>query len=102
MEGLLCLQHAGGGPPERHLDIAPALDVTAGLANGSKGVLDNVSAGQGVPEFVGEALPSISLLAVIAVLQDCQKIVLAVKKICGETGVAWRAVLEDLFAHGLL
>ncbi len=55
-----------------------------------------------MPEFVGEALRSISLLAVIAVLQDCQKIVLAVKKICGETGVAWRAVLEDLFAHGLL
>ena len=40
-----------------------------------------------------EAIPSISLMAVIGVLRDGQTIVLAVKTMCGETEVAWRAVL---------
>jgi hypothetical protein len=31
-EGLLSLQHAGGGPSERHLGVPPAFDVAGDLA----------------------------------------------------------------------
>ena len=56
-EGLLGLQQAGGGPSERHLGIAPALDVAAGLANGAEGILDDVGAGELAPELGRQAEP---------------------------------------------
>src|ERR1700731_3685914 len=44
---------------------------------------------------------SISLLVVIGVRQDGQKVLLAVKNMGGETSQAWRAVLDDLVKRGL-
>jgi Transposase, Mutator family len=43
---------------------------------------------------------SISLLVVIGVREDGQKILLAVKNMGGETTEAWRAVLDDLIKRG--
>jgi putative transposase len=39
---------------------------------------------------------SISLLVVLGVRQDGQKVLLTVKNVGGETAEAWRAVLDDL------
>ncbi|MER8428711.1 transposase, partial [Mesorhizobium sp. M1403] len=44
---------------------------------------------------------SISLLVVIGVREDGQKILLAVKNMGGETAEAWRAILDDLVRRGL-
>jgi len=44
---------------------------------------------------------SISLLVVIGVRDDGQKVLLAVKNMGGETTEAWRAVLDDLIGRGL-
>src|SRR3954449_2333620 len=44
---------------------------------------------------------SISLLVVIGVREDGQKVLLAVKNMGGETTEAWRAVLDDLIKRGL-
>ena len=44
---------------------------------------------------------AISLLVVIGVREDGQKVLLAVKNMGGETTEAWRAVLDDLVARGL-
>lgn len=44
---------------------------------------------------------SISLLVVIGVRTDGQKVLLAVKHMGGESADAWRAVLDDLIARGL-
>jgi hypothetical protein len=44
---------------------------------------------------------SISLLVVIGVREDGQKILLAIKNMGGETTEAWRAVLDDLIKRGL-
>ena len=44
---------------------------------------------------------SISLLVVIGVRADGQKVLLCVKNMGGETTEAWRAVLDDLLARGL-
>jgi transposase-like protein len=44
---------------------------------------------------------SISLLVVIGVREDGQKVLLAVKSMGGETTEAWRAVLDDLIGRGL-
>ena len=44
---------------------------------------------------------SISLLVVIGVREDGQKVLLALKNMGGETTEAWRAVLDDLVSRGL-
>ncbi len=44
---------------------------------------------------------AISLLVVLGVRQDGQKILLAVKNMGGESEAAWRGVLDDLIARGL-
>jgi transposase-like protein len=44
---------------------------------------------------------AISLLVVIGVREDGQKVLLAVKNMGGETTEAWRAVLDDLVQRGL-
>ena len=44
---------------------------------------------------------AISLLVVMGVRQDGQKILLAVKAMGGESAKAWRAVLDDLIRRGL-
>ena len=44
---------------------------------------------------------AISLLVVIGVREDGQKVLLAVKRMGGETTEAWRAVLDDLTSRGL-
>jgi putative transposase len=44
---------------------------------------------------------SISLLVVIGVREDGQKVLLAVKNMGGESTEAWRAVLDDLHRRGL-
>jgi putative transposase len=44
---------------------------------------------------------AISLLIVLGVRRDGQKVVLAIRNMGGETEAAWRAVLDDLLARGL-
>src|SRR5271156_4349203 len=44
---------------------------------------------------------SISLLVVIGVREDGQKVVLAIKSMGGESTEAWRSVLDDLIKRGL-
>jgi transposase-like protein len=44
---------------------------------------------------------SISLLVVIGVREDGQKVLLAIRDMGGETTEAWRTVLDDLIARGL-
>ena len=44
---------------------------------------------------------NISLLVVLGVRRDGQKLLLAVKNMGGESEAAWRAVLDDLIARGL-
>ena len=44
---------------------------------------------------------AISLLVVIGVREDGQKVLLAVKRMGGETTEAWRSVLDDLTSRGL-
>lgn len=44
---------------------------------------------------------AISLLAVLGVRRDGQKVLLAVRNMGGESEAAWRAVLDDLIARGL-
>jgi transposase-like protein len=44
---------------------------------------------------------SISLLVVLGVCRDGQKVLLAVKSMGGESAAAWRAVLDDLVRRGL-
>src|SRR5256885_4141792 len=44
---------------------------------------------------------SISLLAVMGVREDGQKVLLAVKDMGGESTEAWRVVLDDLIGRGL-
>jgi putative transposase len=44
---------------------------------------------------------AISLLVVLGVRQDGQKVLLAVKNMGGESEAAWRAILDDLIARGL-
>ena len=45
---------------------------------------------------------SISLLVVLGVRADGQKVLLAIKSMGGESTEAWRAVLDDLITRGLL
>src|SRR5919112_4123989 len=44
---------------------------------------------------------SVSLLVVLGVRRDGQKVLLAVRNMGGESEAAWRAVLDDLVARGL-
>ena len=44
---------------------------------------------------------SISLLVVLGVRRDGQKVLLAVRNMGGESEAAWRALLDDLVARGL-
>jgi putative transposase len=44
---------------------------------------------------------SISLLVVIGVREDGQKVLLAIKSMGGESAEAWRTILDDLIARGL-
>jgi len=44
---------------------------------------------------------SISLLVVLGVRRDGQKVLLAVKNMGGESEAAWRGILDDLIARGL-
>jgi transposase-like protein len=44
---------------------------------------------------------SISLLVVLGIREDGQKVLLAVKQMGGETAEAWRSVLDDLIRRGL-
>ncbi len=50
---------------------------------------------------LGKRVTRISLLVVLGVRRDGQKVLLAVKNMGGESEAAWRAVLEDLFSRGL-
>ena len=44
---------------------------------------------------------AISLLVVLGIRRDGQKVLLAVKNMGGESEAAWRAILDDLLARGL-
>jgi transposase-like protein len=44
---------------------------------------------------------SVSLLVVLGVRRDGQKVLLAIRSMGGESEAAWRAVLDDLLARGL-
>ena len=60
-----------------------------------------LTAGTVVRVRLNRTATSISLLVVIGVSEDGQKVWLAVKNMGGETTEAWRAVLDDLIARGL-
>ncbi len=44
---------------------------------------------------------AISLLVVLSVCRDGQKVLLAVKNMGGESEAAWRGILDDLISRGL-
>src|SRR5207237_4270299 len=44
---------------------------------------------------------SISLLVVLGIRRDGQKLLLAVRNMGGESGAAWRSLLDDLVSRGL-
>ena len=44
---------------------------------------------------------SVSLLVVLGIRRDGQKVLLAVRSMGGESEAAWQAVLDDLIARGL-
>jgi putative transposase len=44
---------------------------------------------------------SLSLLVVLGIRRDGQKVLLAVRNMGGESEAAWRGVLDDLVARGL-
>ena len=44
---------------------------------------------------------AISLLIVLGIRRDGQKVVLAIKNLGGESEAAWRAVLDDLISRGM-
>src|SRR4030095_10478694 len=44
---------------------------------------------------------SVSLLVILGVRRDGQKVLLAIRAMGGESEAAWRAVLDDLVARGL-
>ena len=50
---------------------------------------------------LGQKATAISLLIVLGVRRDGQKVVLAIKNMGGESEAAWRAVLDDLTSRGL-
>ena len=60
-----------------------------------------ILAGTGVRVRLDGRIMSISLLVVLGVRRDGQKILLAVTNMGGETEAAWRPVLDDLLARGL-
>ncbi|KDM67011.1 transposase for insertion sequence element IS905 [Acidiphilium sp. JA12-A1] len=53
------------------------------------------------PHGLDRKATNISLLVVLGVRRDGQKLLLAVKNMGGESEAAWRAVLDDLIARGL-
>ena len=55
----------------------------------------------GRPRASDKKATAISLLVVIGVREDGQKVLLAVKRMGGETTEAWRSVLDDLTSRGL-
>ncbi len=58
--------------------------------------------GTGVKVRLDKRVTSIPLLVVLGVRRDGQKVLLAVKNMGGETEAAWRSVLDDLLARGLV
>ena len=50
-EALGGLHHAGGGPTQRHLGVAPSLHVATDAAHRPHHVLDRIGAGKRPPEF---------------------------------------------------
>ena len=54
-----------------------------------------------VPVRLDRKATSISLLVVLGVRADGQKVLLAIKSMGGESTEAWRAVLDDLITRGL-
>src|SRR6266568_3879236 len=57
--------------------------------------------GTGVDVRLDRKATAISLLVVIGVRTDGQKVLLAVKSMGGESSEAWRGVLDDLISRGL-
>src|SRR5947207_14533458 len=55
----------------------------------------------GRPVNVEDHATSISLLVVLGVREDGQKVLLAIKSMGGESAEAWRTVLDDLITRGL-
>ena len=50
----LGFQHDGGGSPEGHLGMAPALDIALDQAEGAVRILDDFRAGERTSEFLGQ------------------------------------------------
>ena len=67
----------------------------------SPGVVRLILDGTVVRVRLDRKATSISLLVVIGVREDGQKVLLAIKSMGGESAEAWRAVLDDLIKRGL-
>ena len=58
--------------------------------------------GTGVKARLDKRVISLPLLVVLGVRRDGQKILLAIRNMGGETAAAWRQLLDDLLARGLM
>jgi transposase-like protein len=58
--------------------------------------------GTGVKARLDKRVISLPLLVVLGVRRDGQKILLAIRNMGGETEAAWRQLLDDLLARGLI
>src|SRR3990170_5002863 len=67
----------------------------------SPGVVRLILDGTVVRVRLDRKATSISLLVVIGVREDGQKVLLAIKSMGGESAEAWRTVLDDLITRGL-
>ena len=72
-----------------------------GKERGGGGGLRLILDGTVVRVRLDKKAASISLLVVLGVRRDGQKVLLAVKNMGGESEAAWRALLDDLVARGL-
>ena len=68
---------------------------------GSEDIVRLILAGTGVRVRLDRKATSVSLLVVLGVRRDGQKVLLAIRSMGGESEAAWRAVLDDLVARGL-
>jgi transposase-like protein len=79
----------------------PAREAWQGRNLSDEDIVRLISDGTVVKVRLDRKATAISLLIVLGVRRDGQKVVLAIKNMGGESEAAWRAVLDDLLARGM-